>query len=340
MSETAKRPRRLFSGIQPTGTLHIGNWLGAIQNWVRLIEETDATFCVVDYHAMTVDYDPADMAPRIRAMATELIACGVDPERCTLYVQSQVPEHTELAWILMCVTPIAELERMTQFKDKAAQHKKNVNAGLFSYPALQAADILLHLAEVVPVGEDQVQHLELSRMLARKFNRRFGRILPEPRPIVGAGARIMGLDADNKMSKSLGNQVDLCAPTEEITRMVTRAVSDPQRIRRDDPGRPEVCNIYSLHGHFTPEAEREAIAVACRAGTIGCFDCKKTLAGGIDAAVAPIRDRAAELREQPGAVDDLLAHGAAKARARARETIDRVRDACGIAGPFGRGAGA
>ncbi len=330
------RRRRLYSGIQPTGDLHIGNYLGAIANWVRLSQPFAATFGIVDYHAMTMPYEPKVLSDRIREMAADLIACGLDPEICTLYVQSQGPAHTELAWILSCVAPMGELERMTQFKDKARQSKKTVNAGLFTYPILQTADILLYKGEAVPVGEDQLQHLELSRVIARAFNRRFGKTFPEPKPIVGDGARILGLDGQSKMSKSLDNQVELAEAPESYRKKLARAVTDTQRVRRDDPGRPEVCNIFTLHGHFTPEQEREEMAAGCRTAAFGCYDCKMRFCDHMETVLGPIRERSLELRARPAEIDGLLAEGASRASAVAAETLREVRERTGIAGPFGR----
>ena len=201
--------KRLFSGIQPSGDVHVGNYLGAIKNWVRMVDQYDCVFCIVDYHAITIEYDPQEMQKRILNAAAVNIAAGLDPNRCTIFVQSYVPEHTELAWILNTITPIGHLERMTQFKDKSKQHRENINAGLFTYPVLQAADIMLYKGEAVPIGEDQVQHIELAREIARKFNLRYGETFPEPLEILSEAPRIMGLDGKTKMSKSLGNYISL-----------------------------------------------------------------------------------------------------------------------------------
>jgi tryptophanyl-tRNA synthetase len=328
--EQDKKNKRLFSGIQPTGTLHIGNFLGAIANWITYAEEHSAVYSIVDYHAMTMPYEPANVGRACTEMAAGLIASGLDPDKCTLYVQSQVPEHTELAWILSCVTPMGELSRMTQFKDKSQQNKKGVNAGLLNYPILQAADILLHKGQLVPVGADQLQHLELSRVVARNFNRRFGKTFPEPNAVTGKGARIVGLDGNAKMSKSLGNQVDLTEPYDSLKKKLSRAVTDTQRVRRDDPGRPEVCNVFSLHGHFTPEAKRAELDAGCRDASIGCFDCKMVLVAHMDQFLAPIRARSEDLLSKPDEIADILHAGATKARQSARETLCEVREKTGL----------
>src|SRR5688500_5248935 len=229
-------PSRIFSGIQPSGELHIGNYLGAVKNWVGLQHEFDSIFCIVDYHAITLPYKPEDLRRRTRDMVISLLASGLDPDACTLFVQSAVPEHTELAWIFNTLTPLGELERQTQFKDKSGK-QESIPAGLLNYPVLQAADILLYKADLVPVGEDQVQHLELSREIARRWNTRFSPgYFPEPQAKLTPSRRIMGLDGQAKMSKSLGNTVALLEPPDEIWKKLRPAVTDPARVRKTDPG--------------------------------------------------------------------------------------------------------
>ena len=321
---------RLFSGIQPTGILHIGNYLGAIANWVRLQDEYDAIYCVVDYHAITIEYDTTAYAARTRDLAAALLACGLDPARCTLFVQSHVPQHTELAWIFNTVTPMGDLGRMTQFKDKAARNQDNINTGLFTYPVLQTADILLYRATRVPVGEDQVQHLELAREITRKFNARFGETFPEPLPILSASKRILGLDGQAKMSKSLGNHVAIDESRDEIWGKLRTAYTDPQRLRRADPGRPEVCNIFTLHQAFSPAEQVAEIDRECRVAGIGCVDCKKRLLEHLDAHLTPIRDRLNELRQRPADVDAILHAGGARCRQIAAETMDLVHGRLGL----------
>lgn len=323
--------KRLFSGMQPTGAPHIGNYLGAIKNWVELQDKYDALFCVVDLHATTVEYDVNEMQRRIVEMAAVLLACGLDaPTRCTLFVQSHVPQHSELAWLLNTVTPMAELYRMTQFKAKAKEHRKNVNVGLFVYPVLQAADILLYMGEVVPVGEDQVQHIELSRIVARRFNNRFGTIFPEPVEKVSSAPRIKGLDGQAKMSKSLNNQIDVIEDPEALWAKLKTAFTDPARKTRKDPGTPEICNIHTLHTHFSTDDQLESVRDGCRNAKIGCFDCKRLLADNMIEYFGPIRQRALDLLARPQNVRDVLDQGSARCRRIAAETMDKVRAAMGL----------
>jgi tryptophanyl-tRNA synthetase len=323
---------RIFSGIQPSGELHIGNYLGAIKNWVELQHSYDCIFCIVDYHAITVPYEPGDLRRRTMDMALSLLAAGLDPEKCTVFVQSHVPEHTELAWIFNTVTPIGELERQTQFKDKA-QRQESVVAGLLNYPVLQAADILLYRADSVPVGEDQVQHLELSREIARKWNTRFGDgedFFPEPKPLLTATRRVMGLDGQAKMSKSLGNTVGLLEPFDAVWEKLRPAVTDPKRVRRTDPGTPEVCNIFHLHKAFNPPETVEHVAMMCSTAGWGCIDCKRVLLEGMTRELAPMHERAHELRAHPNRVREVLAAGAERCRTLARETMGYVKEKMGL----------
>jgi len=323
---------RLFSGMQPTQDAHLGNWLGAIRNWVALQDRYECLFSVVDLHALTAPYDPAQMPVRVLDLAAAFVACGVDPAKSTVFVQSAVPEHAELAWLLSCHTGLGALERMTQFKDKSGQHPDNVNAGLLFYPVLMAADILAYRAKAVPVGEDQVQHLELAREIVRKFNRAFGETFPEPQPILpkGAARRILGLDGNAKMSKSRGNAVALVDPPEEVRRLVGGAFTDPQKLRRNDPGRPEVCNVFTLHGFFTEPARISAIEKDCRSGALGCVDCKRELAEGMIRGLAPIRERYAAVRADEKSLRAVLHAGAERARGIARETLSLVRERMGL----------
>ena len=323
---------RIFSGIQPSGELHVGNYLGAVKNWVQLQHSYDCIFCIVDYHAIIVAYEPDDLRRRTADMAVSLHAAGLDPDKCTVFVQSHVQEHTELAWILNTITPIGELERQTQFKDKA-QRQESVVAGLLNYPVLQAADILLYRADGVPVGEDQVQQLELSREIARKWNARFGKgedFFPEPKPLLTATRRVMGLDGQAKMSKSMGNTVGLLEPFDAVWEKLRPAVTDPKRVRRTDPGTPEVCNIYHLHKAFNPPETVEHVATMCSTAGWGCIDCKKVLLEGMQRELAPIHERARELTANPNRVREALAAGADRCRALARETMGYVRERMGL----------
>ncbi|HEU5040129.1 MAG TPA: tryptophan--tRNA ligase [Gemmatimonadales bacterium] len=323
---------RIFSGIQPSGELHIGNWLGAVQNWVNLQQRYDCIYCVVDLHAITGKYEHHSLAERTREMAIGLLASGIDPQRATLFVQSHVPEHSELQWLLNTVTPIGELERMTQFKDKS-QRFESVPAGLLNYPVLMAADSLLSRADLVPVGEDQTQHLELAREIARKWNAEFGEgqdYFAEPKPLLTEAKRIMGLDGQAKMSKSLGNTVGILDTPEAIWQKLRPAVTDPARVTKRDPGTPEICNIYHLHRYFSPPETVAKVADHCRGAKWGCLDCKRELADNMIRILAPIRERALELKSRPGEVEEILAAGAERARAIARETLREVRDRMGF----------
>jgi tryptophanyl-tRNA synthetase len=323
---------RIFSGIQPSGELHIGNYLGAVKNWVKLQHEHETIICIVDYHAITGAYDPQQLRVRRAEMALSLLAAGIDPSVATLFVQSQVPQHTELAWILNTITPLGELERQTQFKEKA-QRQESITAGLLNYPVLQAADILLYRANLVPVGEDQIQHLELSRVVARRWNAQYAsgeEFFPEPQPALTPTRRIMGLDGQAKMSKSMNNTIGLLESPEQIWAKLRPAVTDPKRIKRTDPGTPEVCNIYHLHKAFSPPATVEHVAVQCSTAGWGCIDCKKVLLESMETELVPIRRRAQELKEDRTAVDAALARGAEHCRVLAADTMRGVRERMGF----------
>ena len=324
------RRKRVFSGMQPSGEAHLGNYLGALKGWVEMQEEHDCIFCIVDDHAITSGGDPAEMPGNVLDLAVSFLAVGLDPDRSVIFVQSDVPEHTELAWLFNAVTPVGDLERMTQYKDKS-RHFDSVPAGILNYPILQAADILLYRADAVPVGEDQRQHLELTREIARKWNAAYGEYFPEPEAIIGEAGRIIGLDGDAKMSKSLGNTVGILADPDAIWERVRTAVTDPQRVRLDDPGRPEMCNVYSLHTHVTDPSRLEDIAHQCRTAQRGCVECKRILADSITEEFAPMRERAAELRARPGRVREILDAGAERARAIADDTMEVVRSRMGLA---------
>jgi tryptophanyl-tRNA synthetase len=318
---------RIFSGVQPTGELHIGNWLGAVRNLVHLQDQYESLICIVDLHAITgAFYEPARHTERTRDLAIGLLASGIDPARATLFVQSHVPAHSELMWLLNAVTPVGELERMTQYKDKSA-HLESIPSGLLNYPILMAADILLYRADLVPVGEDQVQHLELAREVTRRWNAAYAAgapVLPEPQPLLTEAKRIIGLDGEAKMSKTKGNTIGILDSPEEIWQKLRPAKTDPARVTRKDPGRPEVCNIYDLHKYFSPPETVEEVAVNCRGARWGCLDCKRVLADNMAATLAPIRERAAALAGSPTRVDEILGDGAAAAGAIARDTLATV----------------
>ena len=320
----------VFSGIQPSGELHIGNYLGAVKNWVRLQDQHECIFCIVDLHAITQAYEPAELAQRTHDMAVGLLAAGIDPARSVLFVQSHVVEHTELSWLLTTVSPLGELERQTQFKDKS-QRQESVLAGLLIYPVLQAADVLLYRAALVPVGEDQVQHLELMREIARRWNHRYGAgFFPEPQPQLTTAKRVLGLDGQAKMSKSLGNTIGLLESPEAIWEKLRPAATDPARKTRKDPGNPDICNIFTIHQGFSPPAVQAEVAQNCRTAAWGCLDCKRVLADHMIAELTPIRERAAALQANPGGVRQLLRQGAERARAMARVTMAEVRRRMGF----------
>lgn len=321
---------RIMSGIQPTGSLHIGNYLGALRNWVQLQSEYECFFAIVDLHALTARPRPEELRAAVHELAIGVLASGVDPERAVLFVQSSIPEHCELAWIFNCMTQMGDLNRMVQFKDKSQNQPENINAGLFIYPVLQAADILVYLADRVPVGEDQEQHLELAREIVRRFNGIYGDTFPEPKVVRSIAPRVMGLDGESKMSKSRGNEIGLFEEADETLVKLKGAKTDPQRLRRQDPGRPEVCNIFSYHGFFSDQATCAQIDSDCRSAAIGCVECKQTLATNLELVKGPIRERAKELRATKGLVEDVLASGDKKAREVAAATMAMVRERVGI----------
>ena len=326
----AKARETIFSGIQPSGELHLGNYLGAIRNWVALQDSYRCFYCIVDYHAITQPFEPEEVGRRVRDMAGDLIACGIDPAKSTLFVQSAVPEHTELAWALAAVTSHGELERMTQFKDKAAKNPENINAGLFTYPVLQAADILVYHATKVPVGEDQRQHLELAREIVRRWNARFGETFREPEALYSSTPKILGLDGQAKMSKSVGNTISLREDDDAVWNKLRTAATDPARVRRTDVGDPDKCNIFSLHKFFTSDARQAEVRKGCTSAGIGCIECKKWLFEGVKADLDRIRARRAELLSRPEAIDEILADGAHRARVVAAETMAVVRERLGL----------
>jgi tryptophanyl-tRNA synthetase len=323
----------LFSGMQPTGSMHVGNYLGAVENWIKLQEKFDCIYCIVDYHAITGNVDVATLQETIIQMATWLLACGLDPERCRLFVQSHIPEHTELCWIFNTVTPMGDLSRMTQFKDKSkAASGSYVNVGLFDYPVLQAADILLYKASLVPVGEDQRQHLELTREISRKFNARYGKTFPEAKAHIleDRRAKVLGVDGQKKMSKSLDNHIPFDATSKRTLKRVRQMFTDPQRATLEDPGRPELCNVFTFHGFFSTDEQRADINNRCPKATIGCGECKTILAENINERLGPIREKYEELSQRPDDVRDILKAGADRLRPLAQSTMEEVRRKVGL----------
>jgi len=325
--------QRVFSGVQPTAdSIHIGNYLGAVKGMLRLQEECECIYSVVDYHAITVPYEPARLPGRVLSVATDYLAAGLDPNKSALMVQSDVPEHVELAWLLGVAVPVAKLRQLPTYKDKRAR-TSNTNVGLLCYPLLMAADILIYKAELVPVGRDQLPHIEITREIARLFNNTFGETFPEPQGRVNAAAVVPGLDGGGAMSKSVpGSFIALSDPPEEIRQKLSRAVTDPARQRRRDPGEPARCNIYTIHGFYTPEATCQALAQGCRAGEIGCLECKRTLADEMIADLAPLQARRAELLAHPDTVRDVLREGARRVRPLAQVTVAEVRAKMGLVG--------
>jgi tryptophanyl-tRNA synthetase len=316
--------------MQPTGRMHIGHYFGALRNYVRMQEQYRAFYFVADLHALTTVDEPAELWPSVIAMVADWIAAGVDPERATIFVQSHVPEVAELHWILSTTTPLGWLERVPTFKEKSAQHPDNINYALLGYPVLQSADILLYDADRVPVGDDQLAHLELTREIARRFNHRCGKpVLREPKAELTDTPRVMGLDGVNKMSKSRGNYIPMTGDPEEVRKLVMGAVTDETRAYRTDPGHPEKCNVCQLHRVFSP-GEYEAIWEGERTATTGCVDTKKLLAERISTYFEPMRARRLEIEARPGYVEEVLEKGAATARAVARETLGRVKEAVGL----------
>lgn len=322
--------KMVFSGIQPSGRLHIGNYVGAMKNMIALQDEYFCIYGIVDYHAMTVRFDPKEMEMSIFNAAVDYLAAGIDPEKSILMLQSTVSEHTELAWILNTITPISWLSRVPTFKEKSKENPDYINMGLFDYPALMAADIILYKAHVVPVGDDQVAHLELTREIVRRFNSSFGQTFPEPKAKLGDISRILGLDGVNKMSKSLGNCIYLDETKEEIWKKLSTAVTDTNRKKRNDPGNPDICNIFTMHKAFSKQKDIEHCAHGCRTAEIGCLDCKKILLDNMYKELEPIQNKQKELRSKKDYIYEVLRDGKKRAKQIATKTMDEVYKKIGI----------
>ena len=326
---------RIFSGMRPTGRLHIGNYLGALKNWVDLQDSYQCIYCAVDVHALTTITSPADtkeIRPNIQEMVLDWLAAGLDPERSIIFVQSHVPEVMTLHTLLSMVTPLGWLMRVPTFKEKVRQMsetEETVNYGLVGYPVLQTADIILYKANAVPVGEDQLPHLELSREIVRRFNNFFGYTFPEPQARLTEAPLVVGLDGQQKMSKTLDNHIDMASTPEETRQRVLKAFTDPQRTHRNIPGRPEVCNVYSLHKIFNP-ADADSIYEECTTAKRGCVDCKAQLADGINRYLEPLGEKRREFEARPDYVWEILAEGGNRARVIAQETIAEVREKMGL----------
>jgi tryptophanyl-tRNA synthetase len=358
-NSTTSRPR-VLSGMRPTGKLHLGNYMGALHNWVKLQHQYECFFFIADYHALTTDYaDTSERANNVREVALDFLAAGLDPTLCTIFVQSHVPAHFELHTLLSMITPLSWLERVPSYKDQQEQlrEKDLATYGFLGYPLLQAADILIYQADYVPVGQDQAAHVELTREVARRFNQFFAsrptpallhahsdkerlaveisqnevaeEILPEPKVLLTPSAKLPGTDG-RKMSKSYGNTILLSDPEAVIRAKLKPMVTDPARIRRSDPGNPEVCPVGDLHKVFSPEATRLEVWEGCTTAGIGCIECKTWLADNIVALLAPIQERRRYFEQHPEEVDAILAEGAVRATARAEQTMDQVRKAVGL----------
>jgi len=333
MTETTVR-ERVFSGIQPSGASHLGNYLGAQANYVALQDQYETIYAIVDYHAMTTVHDGQKMRELTHDMVLDLLAVGLDPERCALIRQSDFPEHAELAWIFNTVAPVSWVERTPTYKEKRDEGVEN-SMGLLDYPVLQAADIVIYKASRVPIGKDQAAHLELSREIVRAFNRRYGPIFPEPQAVFTDAPVVLGTDGVRKMSKSAGNTIPIFAEPDEIRRIVQKMVTDPQRIKRTDAGRPEVCNVCQLHRFFGEDYLQ--IQDGERTARTGCVETKELLAERIIERFRPMRAHRQELAADPGHVERVLAAGAAKVRPILEATMQEVRAAIGIGPPVGGG---
>ena len=320
---------RVFSGVQPSGLPHLGNYLGAFRNYIALQDDGDAIYCIVDYHALTSTHDPERIRNNTRDMAITLLALGLDPERSVLFRQSDRPEHAELAYLLSTVVPVTWVERTPSFKEKKRDQPQDVNHALLTYPVLQTADIAIYHARRVPVGKDQAAHLELAREIVRAFNRRYGEYFVEPEAVFTDSPVILGTDGVQKMSKSLGNTIEILADEDVVRKQVMSMVTDTQRIKRTDPGRPEVCNVCQLHRFFG--TDYESIWDGERTARTGCVDTKKLLAERMLAYFADARARRRELEARPDYVEDVLRAGAAKLAPLAAQTLDEVHQRMGLA---------
>lgn len=324
----AAKKGRVFSGARPTGRQHIGNFFGAISNYVRLQEEYDCIYCIVDIHALTTLETTRDLRQNTLEMAWDWLAAGMDPQKSIIFVQSLVPQVTELHTLLSMVTPLGKLTDLPTFKEKVRENPHNVNYGLVGYPVLMSADILLYKATLVPVGVDQSSHIEFAREAVRSFNYRYNtNVLLEPKAKYTEFPKVMGIDGVNKMSKSLNNDIEIAATAEETSARVMQMVTDPARQRRSDPGNPDVCNVFSMHKIFTPAEKVAEINVECRRAGIGCVDCKKLMAANMNTYFAPIRAKRAELAKDVDTTWDMLRDGAKRASTIAEATMVEVRQA-------------
>lgn len=322
---------RVFSGARPTGRQHLGNYLGAIKNYVALQDEYECVYCIVDLHALTTLESTKDLKSNTYEMALDWLAAGIRPAETIMFVQSNVPQVTELHTILSMVTPLGKLTDLPTFKEKVREQPHNINYGLVGYPVLMTADIALYRSDAVPVGIDQAPHLEFARETVRSFNYRFNtHVLIEPQMKVTNVPKVIGIDGQQKMGKSLNNHIELASTPEETRQRVMTMVTDPQRVRRTDPGNPDICNVFTMHKIFSSAADVEMINVECRRAGIGCVDCKKMLGRDLNLHLEPFRARRAELDREPDKVWDVLHDGARRARTIAEETMQAVRAAIGL----------
>ena len=315
---------RIFSGARPTGKLHIGNLLGALHNWVEMQDDYECIYCIVDIHALTSLTDTSKLQENIREMILDWLAVGLDPKKSILFVQSKVPEVTELSTLLGMITPLSWLLRVPTFKEKVKLQPENVNYGLVGYPVLMASDIMLYKATVVPVGEDQLPHLELTREITRRFNGFFGETFPEPKGKLTQYPMVVGLDGKGKMSKQAGNDIEIALTEKETIKKIKTAYTDPTRLYRSDPGHPDKCNVCKLMRYFN-SGVIEDISEKCLKAEIGCVDCKMMLAEAINNYLRPIRERRAELAANPKYIAEVLEDGAERARVIARQTMTEVK---------------
>lgn len=333
-SGLAEKQGIVLSGMRPTGILHLGNYMGALENWVRLQDQYRCYFMVADWHALTTDYlDPSRIRQNTHEMVLDWLAAGLDPERAVIFRQSQVKQHAELHLLLSMLVPLGWLERVPTYKEQLRQleERQIANYGFFGYPVLQTADIIMYKATAVPVGEDQASHIELAREIVRRFNHLYGPVFPEPQTLLTEAKVLPGIDA-RKMSKSYNNYIPLTASPQEVREKVRVMVTDPARVRRTDPGNPEICTVYAFHKLFTPGEEVQEIAAACRTAGIGCVECKQRMAGHLIRHLEPIYERKLRLEKTPGIVAEVLAEGEKRARVVAEETMVQVRAAMGLEG--------
>ena len=324
-----KSKKRVLSGMRPTGPLHLGNLLGALSNWVRIQQEYDCFFFIADWHALTSDYEKPDrIGGFIREMMIDWLSVGLDPDKSTLFVQSDIKETAELCLLLSMITPVPWLERNPTYKDQIAQlaNKDLSTFGFLGYPVLQAADIIMYKANAVPVGVDQVPHVEITREIARRFNYFYGNVFPEPDALLTETPKILGMDR-RKMSKSYNNAIYLSDSAETIGEKVAQMITDPQRARRSDPGDPDVCNVFSFHKLYTDPQTVTEIDAQCRSAEIGCVECKKIMAQNLIEALAPIREKRAYYLDRPDLVEEIISEGGRRARQVAERTMAQVRAA-------------